>query len=190
VQGPAPTSAVLAKLIDDAPKDFVNLDWLLGHLQKRSFGLLLLILAIVCMVPGIGTISAFLLAFPATEMILGRESPRLPRFLSARPIPTQHFTRWAVRALPLLRFIETISRPRWHTPFQSTKRTVGLVVLLLAIAAIWPIPLINIIPAIMIALISFAYLQDDGVLLCISIAAALLALAFFGGFVWVSASRI
>lgn len=190
MQPHAPTSVVLAKLIDDAPKDFVNLDWLLGHLQKRSFGLLLLILAIVCMVPGIGTIAAFLLAFPAAEMILGRDSPRLPRFLTARPIPTRHFTRWAARALPLLRFIEAASRPRWHTPVQATKRTVGLIVLLLAIAAIWPIPLINVVPALMIVLISLAYLREDGVLLCISIAAALLALAFFGAFVWASASRI
>ena len=47
MQPHVPTSVVLAKLIDDAPKDFVNLDWLLGHLQKRSLGLLLLILAIV-----------------------------------------------------------------------------------------------------------------------------------------------
>jgi hypothetical protein len=177
-------------LIDDAPKDFVNLDWLLGHLQKRSFGLLLLILAIVCMLPGIGTIAAFLLAFPATEMILGRESPRLPHFLTARPIHTRHFTRWAARVLPLLRLIETVSRPRWHTPLQATKRTVGLIVLLLAIAAIWPIPFTNVVPALMIVLISLAYLEEDGVLLCISIAAALLALAFFGAFVWVSASRI
>ena len=190
MQPHAPTSVVLAQLIDDAPKDVVNLDWLLDHLQKRSFGLLLLILAIVCMLPGIGTISAFLLAFPATEMILDRESPRLPRFLTARPIPTRHFTRWAARALPLLRFIETVSRPRWHTPLQATKRTVGLIVLLLAVAAIWPIPLINVVPALMIALISLAYLEEDGVLLCISIAAALLALAFFGAFVWASASRI
>ena len=190
MQPHAPTSVVLAKLIDDAPKDFVNLDWLLGHLQKRSFGLLLLILAIVCMVPGIGTVSAFLLAFPATEMILNRERPRLPHFLTERPIPTRHFTRWAARALPLLRFIEGLSRPRWHTPHQATKRTVGLMVLLLAIVAIWPIPLINVVPALMIVLISLAYLQDDGLLLSVSIAAALLALGFFGAFVWASASRI
>jgi hypothetical protein len=190
MQPHAPTSVILAKLIDDAPKDFVSLDWLLGHLQKRSFGLLLLVLAIVCMVPGIGTVSAFLLAFPATEMILGRESPRLPRFLTARPIPARHFTRWAARALPLLRFIETFSRPRWHTPLQATKRTVGLIVLLLAVAAIWPIPLINVVPALMIVLISLAYLQEDGILLCISIAVALLALALFAAFIWASASRI
>lgn len=190
MQSHVPSSVVLAKLIDDAPKDFVNLDWLIGHLQKRSFGLLLLILAIVCMVPGIGTIAAFLLVFPAVEMILGRERPRLPRFLTARPIPTRHFTRWAARAVPLLRFVEDVSRPRWHTPLQATKRTVGSIVLLLAVAAIWPIPLTNVVPALMIVLISLAYLEDDGVLLCVSIAAALLALTFLGAFVWVSASRI
>ena len=39
MQPHAPTSVVLAQLIDDVPKDFVNLDWLLRHHQKLPVAL-------------------------------------------------------------------------------------------------------------------------------------------------------
>jgi hypothetical protein len=48
------TSALLTRLMKEAPKETVDLDWLLGHLQKRAFGFLLLILAIGILIPGLG----------------------------------------------------------------------------------------------------------------------------------------
>lgn len=52
------TSDLLKRLLNEAPKDKVDLDWLLGHLQKRAFGLLLLILAIAILVPGLGIVAS------------------------------------------------------------------------------------------------------------------------------------
>ena len=86
------TSDLLQRLINEAPKDSIDLDWLLGHLQKRAFGLLLLILAIAIVVPGLGILASVAAAFPAIEMILGRDRPALPRFLTKRPVATQRFT--------------------------------------------------------------------------------------------------
>jgi len=71
-----------------------------------------------------------------------------------------------------------------HTPFQTTKRLVGSIVLLLAISLIWPVPLSNVVPALVIALISLAYLEEVGVLLCISVVAALVSLAITAAIVW------
>lgn len=42
-----PASDVLQKLHHDAPPGYFTLDWLMGKLQKQSFGLLMLVLAIV-----------------------------------------------------------------------------------------------------------------------------------------------
>jgi hypothetical protein len=78
------TSDLLTRLINEAPKDTVDLDWLLGHLQKRAFGLLLLILAIAILVPGLGIVASVAMAFPAVEMMLGRDRPTLPRSLTKR----------------------------------------------------------------------------------------------------------
>lgn len=86
--------------------------------------------------------------------------------------------------LPVLRMIETFIHLRLPTPFRMTKRLVGSIVLLLAISLIWPVPLINIFPALVIAMISLAYIEEDGLLLCISVVAALVSLAFTAAIVW------
>ena len=184
------TSDLVARLMKEAPEDSVDLDWLLHHLRHRSFGLLLLILALSIPIPGLGILSSFLIMFPAVEMMLGRHRPALPGFLVNRPISTEHFTKCAERSLPLLRFVETFSRSRWHTPVQATKRAVGLIVLLLAVCAILPIPLVNIVPALTIVLISIAYLQQDGLLLGIAFAIAFASLLVFALVLWASADVI
>ena len=59
-----------------------------------------------------------------------------------------------------------------------TKRTVGTVVLLLSLTLVFfPIPLSNVVPAVAIALISLAYLEEDGILLSVAMLAGLSALS-------------
>jgi hypothetical protein len=94
--------------------------------------------------------------------------------------------RYGVEALrfALIRRLEKLVRPRWRTSFEATKRIVGLFVLLLAATLVLPIPFSHIIPALVIMLISFAYLEEDGALLCISLGAALASLALTSVAVW------
>ena len=184
------TSDLVERLIDEAPKDKVDLDWFLGHLQKRAFGLLLLVLAIAILVPGLGIVASVVIAFPAVEMMRGRDRPTLPRFLTKRAFATERFTKSAARALPVLRAVERISRSRWHPPLEATKRAVGLLVLLLSISGIWPLPLINVLPAVTIALLAIAYLQEDGLLLAAAFAIGILSLLALGFLVWTSADLL
>ena len=184
------TSDLLTRLIKEAPKDSVDLDCLLHHLKKRAFGLLLLILAIAIVVPGLGIISTVAISFPAIEMMLGRERPSLPRFLTRRAIATERFTRWAERCLPLLRLVERVSRSRTHARVNAIKPAVGLLVLLLALSGVWPIPLINVLPAATIALLAVAYLQEDALLLSVAFAIGIVALMVFGVVLWTSAEAI
>src|ERR1700742_5111893 len=184
------TSDLVERLIDEAPKDKVDLDWFLGHLQKRAFGLLLLVLAIAILVPGLGIVASVVIAFPAVEMMRGRDRPTLPRFLTKRAFATERFTKSAARALPVLRAGERISRSRWHPPLEATKRAVGLLVLLLSISGIWPLPLINVLPAVTNAPLGIAYLQEDGLLLAAAFAIGILSLLALGFLVWTSADLL
>jgi hypothetical protein len=184
------TSDLLTRLIKEAPKDTVDLDWLLGHLQKRAFGILLLILAIAILVPGLGIVSTIAISFSAIEMMLGRDRPSLPRFLTKRAFATQRFTGWAERVLPLLRLVEKVSRSRWHAPHALAKRAVGLLVLLLAVSGVGPLPLINVLPALTIALLAIAYLQDDGLLLAVAATIGIVSLLIFGLVLWTSAGAL
>ncbi len=175
-----PTSVVLTLLLDEAPPGRLTLAWLVNRLGKRSFGLFMLIVAFFGLAPAVAMLAMLLLPIPAIQMILGHDRPSLPRILATRSIPTQHLSRLAVRAIPFLRRVEVFIRPRWHTPFQATKRLVGLTILLLALTLIAPFPF-NIIPTLVIMLISFAYLEGDGILLCVSLAAAIFSLLVTAG---------
>ncbi len=85
-----PASVILQKLHDHAPAGHVTLDWLMSSLQKQSFGLITLVLAVVAAAPGISLIGGLLLLIPAVQMIAGRPAPTFPDWIATRNLPTQH----------------------------------------------------------------------------------------------------
>jgi hypothetical protein len=181
----SPASAVLQELLDDAPADQFTLAWLLGRLHRRSFGFIMLLLALVAMLPGISYVAGLLLAVPSLEMIAGCVAPVFPRRIATRPLPTRHLARVVRRAIPVLKYLERAIHPRWHTPLEVTKRVVGLVVLLMTVLLLLAaVPMIQVVPAFVIALISLAYLEEDGVLLSIALLIAVALLAITGVAVW------
>ena len=184
MQEHVPTSAILQDLVKSAPADQVTLDWLLSSLRERSFGIVMLLMALVSLVPGASTFIGILLAVPAYQMMAARRYPVLPRFIAARPMPTRRIARVVNYAVPLLRSMERFIRPRWRTPFETTKRVVGVALLLLGATLVAPIPFSNVIPALAIALVAFAYLEEDGVLLALALATAAVSLAITGAAVW------
>ena len=54
----------------------------------------------------------------------------------------------------------------------------------LGVLLLAPIPLSNIPPALAVALLAIAYLEEDGILLCVALAASVLLLAIAAGAVW------
>lgn len=184
----APTSVVLRDLLRNAPADTVTFDWLIAELHERSFGLVLLLMALVALIPGGSTFMGLLLVYPALQMILARPAPKLPRFIAQRRISTARLAAVLLRMTPVLRRMEHFIRPRWHTPFETTKRIVGVVVLALAPTLAWPFPFSHIIPALVVMLIALAYLEGDGVLLVIGLGAAIVSLAITGLTVWAGIS--
>ncbi len=180
-----PTSVVLQRLHDEAPTDHFTLGWLMGSLRKRSFGIIMLLLALVAIAPGVSIVAGLLLMIPAFQMIAGLPAPVFPRGIAARPLPTQHLAALVQRAVPVLRYFEKVIHPRWPTPFEATKRLVGTVVVILNTTLVFtPIPLSNVVPALVIALISLAYLEEDGVLLSIALLAAIIVLTIELGAIW------
>lgn len=179
-----PTSVVIENLLRKAPDDFVTLDWLIGELRERSFGIVMLVMALIALIPGGSTFVGFLLAYPAIQMILARSGPMLPAFIAERRVATARVAGVFKRATPVLKWLERFVRPRWRTPFEATKRVVGFVILALAPTLIWPFPFSHVIPSLVIGLLSLAYLEEDGVLLCVALAAAVLSLAITAATVW------
>src|SRR6202043_209283 len=126
-----PTSLVLRELLDEAPADCFTLDWLIDSLPDRSFGIVMLLLGVLAMVPLGSLIPGLLLAILAAQMTVGRHGPVFPRRIATYPLPTRHLVRMGRHAILVLEYLERVIRPRWPTPFGVTKRVVGIVVFLL-----------------------------------------------------------
>jgi hypothetical protein len=94
------TSELLEELVAQPPNGPINLDWLLGRLDKRSFGLLLLLLGLLVIVPGVASIASLMVLFPSVEMMLGRGRPAFPRFLAQRPFDFERFKVLTERVQP------------------------------------------------------------------------------------------
>jgi hypothetical protein len=181
-----PTSELLAQLVRDAPGDAVTLGWIAEQLRGRSFGLLTLVMAVVGLTPGIASVSGFLLAIPAIQLLLGRETFTLPQSLARRSIQTARFARLIRRTVPVLRMAETFARPRLWPSQRIAGRVVGGIELLLAIAIIFPFPFAYILPTLAIIVIALAYLEEDGFLLWLGFAVAFVALCFIGALTWIA----
>lgn len=179
-----PTSQLLHDLLSDTPAESVTLDWLMGRLGDRSFGVVVLVLALVGVLPGVSVFAGALLTVPAFQMIMARPSPAFPSGIASCPIGTRPLVRLLHWVVPVLRRLEKVIHPRWLTLIEATKRVVGGVVVLLGLCLLVPVPLSNVPPALVIVLVALAYLQEDGMLLCASLLAALLVLATVAAAIW------
>jgi len=183
-----PASVLLQRLHDQAPRDHFDLGWLMGRLGNHSFGIIMLLLAVVAIAPGASIVAGVLLFIPAFQMIAGKAAPVFPRRIASYSLPTRHLAALVQRAVPVLRYLEKVIHPRWPTPLEATKRLVGTVQVILSASLVFiPIPLSNVVPALVIALISLAYVEEDGLLLLIGLLAALIVLTVEFAVVWEAA---
>ncbi len=179
-----PTSVILARLLDEAVDETITLQWIVEHLRDRSFGIVMLLIALIGLVPGIATVAGLLLAVPAIQMVLARRGPVLPSIIARRRVSREGFERLVRRLIPVLQWMERFVRPRWPTPFELTKRMVGFVILLLCVTLLAPIPFSHVLPLFAVMLLAFAFLEEDGICLAIALLMALISIALSLAAVW------
>ncbi len=181
---PILVTETLLDLVNNLPGEHFTIEWLLGRLDRRSFGIILLVMSLVAMVPGISLLIGPLLAIPAFEMILGRSGPSFPRRIAVYPLRSSALAGIVKRALPLLAMLEKIVHPRWPISPRISRRAAGIAILALSGLFLAPLPLIQIVPALLVALIALAYLEEDGLLLCLSLLGSLILLLVTTAAIW------
>jgi hypothetical protein len=149
----------------------------MDHLRPRSFGIILLLLGVCGLLPVVSPVAGLLLTIPAFQMICAHPAPIFPRRVAERAVATDKLAATLMRIIPALRYLERFVRPRWPTPFETTRRVIGGFVLLLGVCLFAPLPLSNIPISLTIVLVAFAYLEEDGILLALALA---IALGLFG----------
>jgi hypothetical protein len=180
-----PSSQVLEEVIRQAPGEYVTVGWLTSTLHRHSFGIIILCLGLLATTTVGSTVPGLILAVMAVQLIVGRGEPVFPHFIMTRRLPTKQLLRLGGRAIQVLKYLEKAVHPRWPMTFEATKRAVGVMVLLLTIVLLLtPVPLGNVAPAMVISLISLAYVEEDGLLLSVAFLAAIILIGIASAAVW------
>ncbi len=174
-------SALLDGLVEAFPQEKTSVGALIDQLDSRAYGVLLLVLALpMCIpnVPGISTIFGILMMLPALQMVLGSRRLWVPQRVRRWEIESSQLRGTLRAAIPTLRRVEYLIKPRWSrlTRFPVTI-LVGLQTLLMAFILILPIPFANWPPGMTVAMTALALLQRDGVLMLLTIPAAIASVA-------------
>ena len=142
-------------------------------------------LGVLAATPVGSSVPGLILAVIAVQLIAGRREPVVPAFVLARRVPTKRLLRLGYRAIHILKYVEKAVHPRWPMAFEVEKRAVGVIILLLAVVLLLtPVPLSNVAPAMVISLISVAYVEEDGLLLAAAFLAAIILIGLGSAAVW------
>ena len=171
-------------MLDRAQGTHVTVGWLVAELGDRSFGLTLLVMAIIALMPGASSLVGVLIAWPAIQLILGHDQAVLPRLLACREIRVDRLARLIAVVAPRLAWVEKLIRPRSPAIFETTRRLTGTAMLLLGLSLLLPVPFTHVAPALVIMMLALAYLEEDGLALLLALFAALCSLAMTIAAVW------
>jgi hypothetical protein len=154
---------------------------------ERGFGAIMLLVSLLNLLPlppGSTTVTGAPLLILGVQMMLGRDTVWLPRWLCRASVSREGFRQGLKRVLPWLEKAERLTRPRlsWAVTGPA-ERLIGLAIVLLSCVLVLPVWLGNLAPAAAIAVLSLGLVQRDGVLVLIgwgvvAVAVGLLVLAW------------
>lgn len=184
------TSVLLQDMATATDAPTVTLGDFATHMRERSFGLLLLITAVLGWIPvlppGVASIFGVAILLLAGQMVLGRVRPWLPAWLAKRGVKREAFATLVKRLTPWLQRVERISRPRLHAMTgRVAERFLAGYICVLALLICIPLPMTNAFPALAVAILAIALIQQDGFLIVFGVVAGIAAVvimtAFWGG---------
>lgn len=155
---------VLTHIDADAGEEGMTVAAIVDRLDERAFGLLILILAIPCLVPGLpgAQIIAVPIALLALQVLVGRREPWLPGWFMRARVKKSWITSIAGFADKRLRWTERLAQPR--LTFLASGFGERVVALFMALAAVTVmLPITNTIPSVALTLMSVGIIQRDGV---------------------------
>lgn len=149
--------------------------------------MIILVFAVLNMIPGPpgygGTIAAAII-FVATTMVLGRPL-QIGGWLGARRLPPKLVARMLDRLRLVSRLTARFSRPRLlMLTGTRTRLATAVFIALVSLPMMLPIPFINAIPNVGIAIICLGRINRDGIAFLIGVTVALLGLGVAAAAIW------
>lgn len=183
--GELPLSRILEEALSGASSGPVTVGQLAERMEERGFGLLIILLSLVTLIPVLPPGSAagvgLLYVVGALQMAAGRRRPWLPRRLSEYRLSPRAAERLRTGGVSVLQRVERFSRPRW-TPLsdEALLRASSVVVLLMGVVLFLPLPFLNTLPGLSMLAVGIGLMNRDGVFLLVGTGLAGVVLALVG----------
>lgn len=183
------TSQVLGEFAEGFEGERISLGDIDAAMQDRAFGLLMLVFALPntmpVSIPGLSAVTGAPLALIGVQLLIGYPKPWLPAWLARRSFRRDDFARFTHRALPWLRRVEGMLRPRLArlTSRGIERFLVGGMAVVLALTLALPIPFGNMLPGLALVLFALGLLERDGLAVLVATVVALGSLAVAAGVV-------
>ena len=184
-----PLSRSLAEILEhESARTQLSLNFLLDQTEGRGLYLVMILLCLPFITP---------LSLPGTSVVLGAVimllaarlafelPPRLPNFIGDRSLPPQKMKLILNGSLRVLKFLETVAKPRrsnWMT-WQLIRSCNALLILFMAFLLALPLPPIppftNMFPSYAIILLAVSMMEEDGAMIWLAYAVSLGTTAYF-----------
>jgi len=167
-----------------------------NSLGRRSFALILFVLAIpnslpIVGVPGFSTVTGMPMLLIAFQMMIGQQHIWLPKWITNREFSRKGFLKLIEKSTPWLARIEKLLKPRWLWLAKgSVERVLASVCFLMAFLLVLPIPFGNLLPGLSLLFISLGLLERDGVCVFLGLIVSVMSLFYLHGLVWVAFETI
>ena len=153
---------------------------MLIHFGRRSYGLIMLALAlpntIPIYIPGLSLICGLPIFLLGYQILRRQPHPTLPAFVQEKSILRGDLVRVIERTLPSLKRVESFLRPRWLELVSPVKGSfVGAAAMILSAFMLIPLPMTNIGPAFGIAFLALGMTESDGVFIAIGVVVGVIA---------------
>ncbi len=181
------TSDLLRHLLAGLEGEKVAVGWVVDRLGSRSFGVIILLMAlpnIIPQIPGMSTVFGLLIMLPAMQLVLGLRQMWLPSYLANIKLPTGKVASVVILAIPWVEKFEKLVKPRLiFFTVPPMENIIGALVLLLGFILFLPIPGGNWLPAMACCLFALGMLERDGFFTLMGLAAAIGSLFIIGAIV-------
>ncbi len=167
------TSVILAEIVKKYKNKKMSIQEFAETLMDRSFSIAILILAIPNSIPlgipGISTITGFVIMILGLEMMIGCRYLYLPKWISEKQRSTKTLLKLVGWSIGVIEKIEFLIKPRLSLFIPLIERLAGFTIIVMGFILFLPIPFINFIAGICIVIMALGVMERDGLVIIFGI---------------------
>lgn len=180
-----PVSQILIEISENKKMHgFVTINTLLTLSGHRTFGLALLFFSLpnvlpTSWIPGVSVVTGMIIAIFSLQLIFGRTSFWLPKFIKNKKINHESIINAIDKIVPYFKKLERFIQPRldfMYSPFMN--RVTGFIILSMSILLMPPIPFTIFAIGVIFIIFSLGLITKDGIFILIGYAGSFVYISF------------